>query len=159
MVLYKDGSQLAYSVILPDKAETTVSFSHFLISYHGFHTPKTSFLTPFSVPSATKKKEFFLTTFYPPKPNWICPLSTALTVIQEVDSSSLESNYQSFASLMEQRLAELFLVAGRQGSQIVRSRRATTVAGCTVQVRTHLLFVLSSFVPLFIRFAQGFILW
>ncbi|XP_029697831.1 UPF0606 protein KIAA1549L isoform X2 [Takifugu rubripes] len=56
------------------------------------------------------------------------------TVIQEVDSSSLESNYQSFASLMEQRLAELFLVAGRQGSQIVRSRRATTVAGCTVQM-------------------------
>lgn len=87
---------------------------------------------------------FLLSTFFPPKPHWdsfICPLSTRPTVIQEVDSSSLESNYQSFASLMEQRLAELFLVAGRQGSQIVRSRRATTVAGCTVQVHTHLLFV------------------
>lgn len=57
-----------------------------------------------------------------------------LTVIQDVDSSSLEANYQSFASLMEQRLAELFLVASRQGSQTARSRRATTVGGYTVQV-------------------------
>ncbi|KAM4572359.1 UPF0606 protein KIAA1549L isoform 2-T2 [Odontesthes bonariensis] len=57
-----------------------------------------------------------------------------ITVIQDVDSFSLVANYQSFASLMEQRLAELFLVAGRQGSQTVRSRRATTVGGYTVQM-------------------------
>ncbi|XP_030587279.1 UPF0606 protein KIAA1549L isoform X2 [Archocentrus centrarchus] len=57
-----------------------------------------------------------------------------ITVIQDVDSSSLEANYQSFASLMEQRLAELFLVAGRQGSRTARSRRATTVGGYTVQM-------------------------
>ncbi|KAM4553765.1 UPF0606 protein KIAA1549L isoform 2-T2 [Fundulus diaphanus] len=57
-----------------------------------------------------------------------------ITVIQDVDSSSLEANYQSFASLMEQRLAELFLVAGRQGSRSMRSRRATTVGGYTVQM-------------------------
>ncbi|XP_041652502.1 UPF0606 protein KIAA1549L isoform X2 [Cheilinus undulatus] len=56
------------------------------------------------------------------------------TVIQDVDSSSLEANYQNFASLMEQRLAELFLLAGRQGSQTVRSRRATTVGAYTVQM-------------------------
>lgn len=143
MVLFKDRSQLAYSVILPDKAETTVSF---LISYppnlfsspHSLshQTPSLSFCQPFTLQSHIKIR------------------STPLTVIQEVDSSSLESNYQSFASLMEQRLAELFLVAGRQGSQIVRSRRATTVAGCTVQVHTHLLFAL----PSFVGFALGFIL-
>ncbi|XP_019896148.2 UPF0606 protein KIAA1549L isoform X3 [Esox lucius] len=57
-----------------------------------------------------------------------------ITVIQDVDSSSLEGNYQSFASLMEQRLAELFLVAGRQGSQGSRFRRATTVGSYTVQM-------------------------
>uniref|UniRef100_A0A1A8GBN7 KIAA1549-like a n=1 Tax=Nothobranchius korthausae TaxID=1143690 RepID=A0A1A8GBN7_9TELE len=57
-----------------------------------------------------------------------------ITVIQDVDSSSLEANYQSFASLMEQRLAELFLVAGRQGPQTARARRATTVGGYTVQM-------------------------
>ncbi|KAG8012957.1 hypothetical protein GBF38_020950, partial [Nibea albiflora] len=55
-------------------------------------------------------------------------------VIQDVDSSSLEANYQSFASLMEQRLAELFLVAGRQGTRTARSRRATTVGSYTVQM-------------------------
>lgn len=54
-----------------------------------------------------------------------------LIVIQDVDSSMLEGSYQSFASLMEQRLAELFLVAGRHGPRI---KRATTVGGCTVQV-------------------------
>nr|XP_029490635.1 UPF0606 protein KIAA1549L-like isoform X3 [Oncorhynchus nerka] len=57
-----------------------------------------------------------------------------ITVIQDVDSSSLEGNYQSFASLMEQRLAELFLVSGRQGSQGSRFRRATTVGSYTVQM-------------------------
>ncbi|KAI4898540.1 hypothetical protein NFI96_002691 [Prochilodus magdalenae] len=54
-----------------------------------------------------------------------------ITVIQDVDSSSLEGSYQSFASLMEQRLAELFMVAGRHG---LRFRRATTVSGYTVQM-------------------------
>ncbi|CAL8358485.1 unnamed protein product [Lota lota] len=57
-----------------------------------------------------------------------------ITVIQDVDSGSLESSYQSFASLMEQRLAELFLVAGRHGTQVARARRATTVGGYTVQM-------------------------
>ncbi|XP_056138347.1 UPF0606 protein KIAA1549L [Lampris incognitus] len=57
-----------------------------------------------------------------------------ITVIQDVDSASLDTNYQSFASLMEQRLAELFLVAGRQGSRTTRSRRATTVGVYTVQM-------------------------
>ncbi|XP_061140104.1 UPF0606 protein KIAA1549L isoform X2 [Syngnathus typhle] len=57
-----------------------------------------------------------------------------ITVIQDVDKSSLEANYHSFASLMEQRLAELFHVAGRQGSQTFRSKRATTVGGYTVQM-------------------------
>uniref|UniRef100_A0A8C2K4M4 KIAA1549-like a n=1 Tax=Cyprinus carpio TaxID=7962 RepID=A0A8C2K4M4_CYPCA len=54
-----------------------------------------------------------------------------ITVIQDVDSSSLEGSYQSFASLMEQRLAELFLVASRRG---LRFRRATTVGDYTVQM-------------------------
>ncbi|XP_061825788.2 UPF0606 protein KIAA1549L isoform X1 [Nerophis lumbriciformis] len=57
-----------------------------------------------------------------------------ITVIQDVDRSSLEANYQSFANLMEQRLAELFHVAGRQGSQTLRSRRATSVGAFTVQM-------------------------
>lgn len=52
-------------------------------------------------------------------------------VILDVDNSSLESQYQSFASLMEQRLAELFVVARQQGT---RFRRATTVDSYTVQV-------------------------
>eukprot|EP00063_Salmo_salar_P066303 XP_014041138.1 PREDICTED: UPF0606 protein KIAA1549L-like [Salmo salar] len=54
-----------------------------------------------------------------------------ITVILDVDNSSLESQYQSFASLMEQRLAELFVVARQQGT---RFRRATTVDSYTVQV-------------------------
>lgn len=49
-----------------------------------------------------------------------------------MDNASLEGQYQSFASLMEQRLAELFVLAGRQGT---RFRRATAVGGFTVQVR------------------------
>ncbi|KAL0968565.1 hypothetical protein UPYG_G00268570 [Umbra pygmaea] len=57
-----------------------------------------------------------------------------ITVIQDVDRASLEGNYQSFASLMEQRLAELFLVAGRQGHPVRRFRRATTVGSYTVQM-------------------------
>ncbi|XP_029354310.1 UPF0606 protein KIAA1549L, partial [Echeneis naucrates] len=54
-----------------------------------------------------------------------------ITVIQDVDNASLEGQYQSFASLMEQRLAELFVLAGQQGT---RYRRATTVGSYTVQM-------------------------
>uniref|UniRef100_A0AAQ5ZLU9 KIAA1549 like n=1 Tax=Amphiprion ocellaris TaxID=80972 RepID=A0AAQ5ZLU9_AMPOC len=54
-----------------------------------------------------------------------------VTVIQDVDNGSLEGQYQSFASLMEQRLAELFVLAGQQGT---RFRRATTVGSYTVQM-------------------------
>lgn len=54
-----------------------------------------------------------------------------LAVIQDVDNASLEGQYQSFASLMEQRLADLFVLAGQQGT---RFRRATTVGSFTVQV-------------------------
>ncbi|CAL8376067.1 unnamed protein product, partial [Arctogadus glacialis] len=53
---------------------------------------------------------------------------------QDVDTGSLESSYQSFASLMELRLAELFLVAGRQGAQVARVRRASSVGAYTVQM-------------------------
>ncbi|KAM7015631.1 UPF0606 protein KIAA1549L-like isoform 2-T2 [Tautogolabrus adspersus] len=54
-----------------------------------------------------------------------------ITVIQDVDNASLEGQYQSFASLMEQRLAELFVLAGQQGN---RFRRATAVDSYTVQM-------------------------
>ncbi|KAG5839978.1 hypothetical protein ANANG_G00211220 [Anguilla anguilla] len=54
-----------------------------------------------------------------------------ITVIQDVDNSSLEGSYQSFASLMEQRLAELFMVAHQEGR---RFRRAATVGSYTVQM-------------------------
>lgn len=59
------------------------------------------------------------------------PFCTLPAVIQDVDNSSLEGNYQSFASLMEQRLAEVFVIARQQGR---RFRRATTVGSYTVQV-------------------------
>lgn len=69
-----------------------------------------------------------LTTIWP-----LVPFrSSAFAVIQDVDNASLEAQYQSFASLMEQRLAELFVLASQQGS---RFRRATTVGSYTVQVR------------------------
>ncbi|XP_041848928.1 UPF0606 protein KIAA1549L [Melanotaenia boesemani] len=54
-----------------------------------------------------------------------------VTVIQDVDNVSLEGQYQSFARLMEQRLAELFMMAGQQGT---RFKRATTVGSYTVQM-------------------------
>ncbi|KAM6980605.1 UPF0606 protein KIAA1549L [Aplochiton taeniatus] len=54
-----------------------------------------------------------------------------ITVIQDVDNSTLEAQYQSFACLMEQRLAELFVEAGQQGT---RFRRAATVDSYTVQM-------------------------
>ena len=61
----------------------------------------------------------------------ITPLSL-YAVIQDVDNSSLEGGSQSFASLMEQRLAELFMVAHQEGR---RFKRAATVGSYTVQVR------------------------
>ncbi|XP_019751419.1 UPF0606 protein KIAA1549L [Hippocampus comes] len=54
-----------------------------------------------------------------------------ITVIQDVDNASLAELYQSFASLMEQRLAELFVLAGQQGT---RFKRATAVGSYTVQM-------------------------
>lgn len=42
---------------------------------------------------------------------------------------------------MEQRLAELFLVAGRQGPRTARARRATNVGGYTVQARVNAFFL------------------
>lgn len=59
-------------------------------------------------------------------------LPSTFAVIQDVDNTSLEGQFQSFASLMEQRLAELFVLASQQGT---RFRRATTVGSYTVQVR------------------------
>lgn len=61
-------------------------------------------------------------------------LATPPAVLQYVDSSSLDGGYQNFARLMEQRLAQLFVIAQQQGA---RFRRATTVGGYTVQVGWH----------------------
>ncbi|XP_051726969.1 UPF0606 protein KIAA1549L isoform X1 [Ctenopharyngodon idella] len=66
-----------------------------------------------------------LNTSVATRPFWI------ITVIQDVENSSLEGQYQSFASLMEERLAELFMVAHQQG---IRFKRATTVGSYTVQM-------------------------
>ncbi|XP_073707065.1 UPF0606 protein KIAA1549L isoform X2 [Garra rufa] len=66
-----------------------------------------------------------LNTSVATRPFWIT------TVIQDVENSSMEGQYQSFASLMEERLAELFMVAHQQG---VRFKRATTVGSYTVQM-------------------------
>uniref|UniRef100_A0A3Q2G3D5 KIAA1549-like b n=1 Tax=Cyprinodon variegatus TaxID=28743 RepID=A0A3Q2G3D5_CYPVA len=54
-----------------------------------------------------------------------------VVTIQDVDNVSLDGQYQSFASLMEHRLAELFVLAGQQGT---RFKRATTVGSFTVQM-------------------------
>ncbi|XP_059927486.1 UPF0606 protein KIAA1549L isoform X2 [Gadus macrocephalus] len=54
-----------------------------------------------------------------------------ITVIHDVDDVSLDGHYRSFASLMERRLAELFVAAGQQGP---RFRRATTVGSYTIQM-------------------------
>uniref|UniRef100_A0AAV2LTM9 Uncharacterized protein n=1 Tax=Knipowitschia caucasica TaxID=637954 RepID=A0AAV2LTM9_KNICA len=66
-----------------------------------------------------------LNTSAPTRVYWV------ITVIQDVDNSSLQGQYQSFASLMEQRLAELFVLAEQQGT---RFKRATTVGFFTVQM-------------------------
>ncbi|XP_078240137.1 UPF0606 protein KIAA1549L homolog isoform X2 [Pogona vitticeps] len=54
-----------------------------------------------------------------------------VTVIQGVDITLLGVNNQSFARLMEQRLAPLFLMSQQQGR---RFKRATTVGSYTVQM-------------------------
>ncbi|XP_051478037.1 UPF0606 protein KIAA1549L homolog isoform X1 [Apus apus] len=54
-----------------------------------------------------------------------------ITVIQGVDISLLGLNNQSFARLMEQRLAPLFMMSHQQGR---RFKRATTVGSYTVQM-------------------------
>ncbi|KAL2309997.1 hypothetical protein Nmel_006234, partial [Mimus melanotis] len=54
-----------------------------------------------------------------------------ITVIQGVDIALLGLNNQSFARLMEQRLAPLFMMSHAQGR---RFRRATTVGSYTVQM-------------------------
>ncbi|XP_051513272.1 UPF0606 protein KIAA1549L-like [Myxocyprinus asiaticus] len=66
-----------------------------------------------------------LNTSIATRPFWV------ITVVQDVENSSLEGQYQSFASLMEERFAELFMVAHQQG---VRFKRATTVGSYTVQM-------------------------
>ncbi|XP_073460567.1 UPF0606 protein KIAA1549L homolog isoform X4 [Aquarana catesbeiana] len=59
------------------------------------------------------------------KKNWVT------TVIQGVDSQLLGSNNQSFAKLMEERLATLFQLSSQQSR---RFKRATTVGSYTVQM-------------------------
>ncbi|XP_075783934.1 UPF0606 protein KIAA1549L homolog isoform X2 [Pelodiscus sinensis] len=54
-----------------------------------------------------------------------------ITVIQGVDITLLGLNNQSFARLMEQRLAPLFMMSYQQGR---RFKRATTVGSYTVQM-------------------------
>ncbi|XP_042641273.1 UPF0606 protein KIAA1549L homolog isoform X1 [Tyto alba] len=54
-----------------------------------------------------------------------------ITVIQGVDIALLGMNNQSFARLMEQRLAPLFMMSHQQGR---RFKRATTVGSYTVQM-------------------------
>ncbi|XP_060131425.1 UPF0606 protein KIAA1549L homolog isoform X2 [Zootoca vivipara] len=54
-----------------------------------------------------------------------------ITVIQGVDITLLGVNNQSFARLMEQRLAPLFMMSHQQGR---RFKRATTVGSYTVQM-------------------------
>ncbi|XP_051660138.1 UPF0606 protein KIAA1549L homolog isoform X2 [Manacus candei] len=54
-----------------------------------------------------------------------------ITVIQGVDMALLGLNNQSFARLMEQRLAPLFMMSHQQGR---RFKRATTVGSYTVQM-------------------------
>ncbi|XP_072448650.1 UPF0606 protein KIAA1549L isoform X1 [Chiloscyllium punctatum] len=57
--------------------------------------------------------------------------SWVVTVILGVDNSSLGEQYQRFASLMEQRLANLFVAAQQQGR---RFKRASTIGIYTVQL-------------------------
>lgn len=65
----------------------------------------------------------------------VCPLSSPLpsasTVLQGVDNSLVGLHNQSFARVMEQRLAQLFMMSQQQGR---RFKRATTLGSYTVQV-------------------------
>ncbi|XP_076970904.1 UPF0606 protein KIAA1549L homolog [Tamandua tetradactyla] len=54
-----------------------------------------------------------------------------ITVLQGVDNSLVGLHNQSFARLMEQRLAQLFMMSQQQGR---RFRRATTLGSYTVQM-------------------------
>ena len=59
------------------------------------------------------------------------PLCRVSTVLQGVDSSLVGLHNQSFARVMEQRLAQLFMMSQQQGR---RFKRATTLGSYTVQV-------------------------
>lgn len=109
------NSEASYTILQPAHTQT-----------HTFPTVRLSFLLYSFLPLPTMY-------FFSLHNNLaILFISTTFAVIQDVDNASLEGQYQSFASLMEQRLAELFVLAGQQGT---RFRRATTVGSYTVQVR------------------------
>lgn len=59
------------------------------------------------------------------------PSVSLSTVLQGVDSSLVGLHNQSFARVMEQRLAQLFMMSQQQGR---RFKRATTLGSYTVQV-------------------------
>lgn len=71
------------------------------------------------------------------------------TVIQGVDIALLGLNNQSFARLMEQRLAPLFMMSHQQGR---RFKRATTVGSYTVQVVNA-----TSVAPKYVLEKKGFV--
>lgn len=58
-------------------------------------------------------------------------LSSVSAVLQGVDNSLVGLHNQSFARVMEQRLAQLFMMSQQQGR---RFKRATTLGSYTVQV-------------------------
>lgn len=62
----------------------------------------------------------------------LCLLTS--TVLQGVDNSLVGLHNQSFARVMEQRLAQLFMMSQQQGR---RFKRATTLGSYTVQVSVH----------------------
>lgn len=59
------------------------------------------------------------------------PFASASSVLQGVDNSLVGLHNQSFARVMEQRLAQLFMMSQQQGR---RFKRATTLGSYTVQV-------------------------
>lgn len=63
-----------------------------------------------------------------------CLLPPAPAVLQGVDNSLVGLHNQSFARVMEQRLAQLFMMSQQQGR---RFKRATTLGSYTVQVGVH----------------------
>ncbi|KAB1272866.1 UPF0606 protein [Camelus dromedarius] len=64
---------------------------------------------------------------------WVitAPLPSAPAVLQGVDNSLVGLHNQSFARVMEQRLAQLFMMSQQQGR---RFKRATTLGSYTVQM-------------------------